>query len=64
MSGHNWACQTLSPKPIILNIPFFQLPGLDIRLTVRVDGVPKPELSWYKDGKPIEIDVSQNELEI
>ncbi|XP_018013331.1 obscurin, partial [Hyalella azteca] len=31
-----------------------QLPGLDIRLTVRADGVPRPELSWFKDGKPID----------
>uniref|UniRef100_A0A1B6FN80 Obscurin n=1 Tax=Cuerna arida TaxID=1464854 RepID=A0A1B6FN80_9HEMI len=30
-----------------------QLPTYDAKLTGRVTGVPKPEVTWYKDDKPI-----------
>ncbi|XP_042877694.1 obscurin-like isoform X2 [Penaeus japonicus] len=30
-----------------------KLPGGEVKLSVRYDGVPKPELSWFHNGEPI-----------
>jgi len=31
-----------------------QMPELDIRLSVHAEGVPNPDLAWFKDGKAID----------
>ncbi|KAK7082961.1 hypothetical protein SK128_020955 [Halocaridina rubra] len=33
-----------------------KLPGRDVKMSVKVDAVPKPELSWYFNDKPIQLD--------
>ncbi|XP_077879380.1 obscurin-like [Ictidomys tridecemlineatus] len=30
--------------------------GETVKLACRVTGIPKPTVSWYKDGKPVEVD--------
>ncbi|XP_047481488.1 obscurin-like isoform X2 [Penaeus chinensis] len=30
-----------------------KLPGSEVKMSVRYDGVPKPELSWFHNGEPI-----------
>lgn len=30
-----------------------QLPTYDAKLACRVSGVPRPDISWFKDGQPI-----------
>lgn len=33
--------------------PFFQLPTFDAKFPARVIGVPAPDITWYKDGRPL-----------
>ncbi|XP_026319349.1 obscurin isoform X2 [Hyposmocoma kahamanoa] len=33
--------------------PFFQLPTFDAKFPARVIGVPAPDITWYKDSRPL-----------
>ena len=39
-----------------------QIPGKDVKFTVRVDGVPKPDISWYHDGELIRPDGEKHRI--